>query len=822
MERFSLNGKWEMSAAEEESWHEAAVPGSMYADLISCGIIDDPYKYENEESALELSGQDYYYRRKFDYSFGVVTEETAFFLVCDGIDTLADIYINGVFIAHVENMHTGYRFVVTDTLINGENEIIIKFQSPLRYVRNKNTRKPLWGMDEQTAIQGFPHIRKTHCQFGWDWGPKLPDMGIWRDIYIERTEGGRIEDVYIRQENSVGFSHLTINIKNDLSIPATLEYVLINPAGREILRSSDVALESLVLTIDIENPELWWPNGYGEQPLYTIELLLKNGETTLYERSHRIGLRIIDIVRRPDHWGESFVFAVNGREIFMKGANYIPEDAIFGHRSKERTKALLSDCALSNYNCIRIWGGGHYGDDWFYDYCDELGLIVWQDFLFACSAYDLTENMEKNLREEFAYNIRRLRNHPSLGIWCGNNEVESAWADWGVTENTKLKSDYLKIFENIIPSILENEDPDRYYWPSSPSSGGGFVDPSSESRGDTHYWDVWHGKRPFEDIEKKYFRFFSEFGFEAIPDKRTLLTVIEPDQMNITSPQIESHQKCVDGNLTLVHYMLRYYNYPADFDRIIYLTQCLQSDYLDMTVRHLRSHRSRCFGSIYWQVNDTWPTISWSTIDHNGRWKGAQYAIRRAYAPLISYAEFDEYEDHALIYVSSEFLDSREITVFAQWIDNSENSPIMIDENSHTFTLSALSSKDALRIAIPEKGLFTAGRRSIYLHYGVKFSEEIIDSGNRLLCHPKHFAFHDPMLEASLGQDKDGIFVDVTAKSFARRVALNFTETDVLLSDNYFDLNAKETKRIRIFRTECYDPAKLQNELSLQSNYYNL
>lgn len=815
MEKIELNGKWEMSAADEECWHEAKVPGSMYADLMANGLIPDPFFGENEDAATELSARDYYYRRHFNLSFDDVSDNTGFYLVCEGIDTLADIYINGVFIANVENMHTGYRFVVTDTVNDGDNEIIIRFRSPLKFIRNKNARRPLWGMDEATALQGFPHIRKTHSQFGWDWGPKLPDMGIWRDIYIDRVDGGFIEDVYIRQENSDGFSHLTVNITNFLNIPARMEYALYNPAGREILKSSDEALDNLVLTIDIEAPELWWPALYGEQPLYELVLTLtdETGSRILHKKNQKIGIRTITVVRRPDHWGESFSFSVNGREIFMKGANYIPEDAIFGHRTKERTKKLLTDCVISNYNCIRVWGGGHYADDYFYELCDELGLVVWQDFLFACAVYDLTEKTEKNLREEFTYNIKRLRNHPSLGLWCGNNEIESAWADWGIPENEKLRSDYMTIFENIIPSILEDEDPDRFYWPSSPSSGGGFVDPGSESKGDTHYWDVWHGRRPFSDIENKYFRFFSEYGFEAIPDRRTLEAVIDKDQMDIVSPQMEAHQKCVDGNLTLVHYLLRYYKYPADFDRMIYLTQCLQGDFLEMTTRHLRSHRDRCAGSIYWQVNDTWPTISWATIDHFGRWKGAQYIVKRTFAPLIAYAETDDYAGQAIVYVSSEYLKDTEVYVFAQWIDaTADRATAVKGEYSVSVKVPGLSSMEALRMSVPEEAKSKEGKRHIYLHYGVRINGETIDSENRLLCAPKHFAFSDPKLSATVGKDEDGEYIDVTASSFARRVALIFNKSEVLLSDNFFDLSEGEVRRVRVLRGElAEEPVVVSN-----------
>ena len=356
-----------------------------------------------------------------------------------------------------------------------------------------------------------------------------------------------------------------------------------DPQGKEIAFEEQKCSEKNNFSMDVKNPELWWPNGYGAQPLYSARLFLKKDGVSVSEQTVSIGIRDFTVARHKDPYGESFSYRINGREIFARGANYIPEDSILSRRSRERTKQLLFDCVRSGFNCIRVWGGGHYPDDWFFEECDRLGLLVWEDFMFACAVYDLTDAFAANLKAEFIDNIRRLRNHPSLGLWCGNNEMESAWVGWGLPDNEKLRQDYLTLYERMIPEVLAKEDPDRFYWPSSPSSGGGFEDPSSEHRGDAHYWDVWHGKKPFEDVETKYFRFFSEYGFVSAPSRKTLETVIDRDQFNIVSPQMEMHQKCDQGNLTLMHYLLRYYQNPSDFDTLIYATQSLQGDYLDMT-----------------------------------------------------------------------------------------------------------------------------------------------------------------------------------------------------------------------------------------------
>lgn len=787
---FTLNGAWEMQRQGEKAFHPATVPGSVYRDLLANHLMEDPFYGENEPAARELSAYDYNYRRSFEIPDEMLKNDRNI-LVCEGIDTLAQIILNGQTVGSCENMHRTYRFDVTKLLHGGTNEIEVRFASPLAYIRKQHEKKPIWGVD--TTVPGFPHIRKAHCMFGWDWGPQLPDLGIWRDIYIEEVRGGRIDSVYVRENLKEGGCELTLEIENQLmeKEELILECRLYDPRGKEIAFREQKCAEKNRISLELEKPELWWPNGYGAQPLYRAKLSLKRGGDTVSESAVTIGIRDFTVVRRRDPYGESFSYRVNGREIFARGANYIPEDSILSRRSKERTRQLLCDCVRSGFNCIRVWGGGHYPDDWFFEECDRLGILVWEDFMFACAVYDLTDAFAANLKEEFKDNIRRLRNHPSLGLWCGNNEMESAWVGWGLPENEKLRQDYLTLYERMIPEVLEREDPDRFYWPSSPSSGGGFEDPGSEHRGDAHYWDVWHGKKPFEDVETKYFRFFSEYGFVSAPSRKTLETVIDRDQFNIVSPQMEMHQKCDLGNLTLMHYLLRYYRNPSDFDTLIYATQSLQGDYLEMAVRHLRAHRERCAGSTYWQINDTYPTLSWATIDYYGRWKGSQYIVKRSYGNVISYAEIDRFTDSAVIYASGELLEDREVTVFAQLIDQEKG---ILEKREVQVLLPALSSVEAIRIRLPQSDPLMDRER--YLRYGVCVDGGIVDEGNRLLAAPKQFHFRDPELVVSAVQKGDVQCLTVRAQAFARRVAIDFTDSDVILSDNYFDLQPGEEKTV--------------------------
>ncbi len=369
--------------------------------------------------------------------------------------------------------------------------------------------------------------------------------------------------------------------------------------------------------------------------LYTVRAELLNGTRVLDSWEKRIGLRTMEIKRQKDSWGESFEMCVNGVSIFAMGADYIPEDNLLPRVTAERTRRLLEDCKLANYNAIRVWGGGYYPDDWFYDACDELGLVVWQDFMFACAIYELTEEFEENIRREVIDNVRRLRHHASLGLWCGNNEMEWQVDDDVYFATHKQKADYIRMYEYLIPKTLREHDPVTFYWPASPSSGGGFDEPNDPNRGDVHYWDVWHGDKPFTEYRKFFFRNASEFGFQSFPCLKTVESFTKPSDRNIFSYVMEKHQRNKSANGKIMNYMAQTFLYPTDFDTLLYASQLLQAEAVRYGVEHWRRNRGRCMGAIYWQVNDCWPVASWSSIDYYGRWKALHYMARRFYAPVL-------------------------------------------------------------------------------------------------------------------------------------------------------------------------------------------
>ncbi|MDR1803921.1 MAG: glycoside hydrolase family 2 protein [Treponema sp.] len=634
MVTLKLHDNWKMRKLPGGAYMPARVPGSVYNDLLLNNQMEDPFWRDNEDKAFALMENDYEYRTDFaipDKFFKM----DMILLRCEGLDTLAEITVNNNKIAHTDNMHRIYEFVLPKNILKKDkNELKIIFRSPVKFVAEANKKSKLDGSSD--ALDGFPHLRKAHCMFGWDWGPRLPDAGIWRDISFLGVRMARIESVYIRQEHKKNSVELDVSMEieeaSELSRgdDYSWKFIITDPKGMttEFDKSSK--------RISIENPELWWPNGFGKQPLYTVKLLLLSPRGALLDTwERRIGLRTMTVRRQKDKWGESFATEVNGVPIFAMGANYIPEDNILARVNPKRTRRLLEQCVAANFNSIRIWGGGHYPPDYFYDICDELGLVVWQDFMFACAVYGLTDEFEENIREELADNIKRIRHHASLGLWCGNNEIEGFAAMMRWVGTSKQRADYIKMFEYVFPQMVKELDPETFYWPSSPSSGGSFDEPNDPNRGDVHYWDVWHGNKPFSEYRKSFFRYVSEFGFQSFPALKTVESFVLPEDQNVFSYAMERHQRNNSANGKIMTYIYQTFLYPNDFDTLIYASQLLQAEAIKYGVEHFRRNRDRCMGAIYWQLNDCWPAASWASIDYFFRWKALHYYAKRFFQPVM-------------------------------------------------------------------------------------------------------------------------------------------------------------------------------------------
>ena len=775
----------------------ARVPGSVYSDLLRNNQMEDPFWRDNEDKAFALIENDYEYRTEFSVPQKLLNMDRVL-LHCDGLDTVADITLNDTVIAHTENMHRTWEFDVTGILKKDKNCLKIIFHSPVKYVAEANKKnKSDGGLD---ALDGFHYLRKAHCMLGWDWGPRLPDAGIWRDIRLVGIRMARIDNVYIAQKHKKGSVELDISVELEsiVDLPRNAEYamkiIITDPKG------NSVEYGRFPKRIIIENPELWWPNGFGGQALYTVTAVLFSPKGTELDRwERRIGLRTLTIRRQKDKWGESFAVEVNGVAIFGMGADYIPEDNILSRINPKRTRKLLEQCIAANFNTIRVWGGGYYPDDYFYDTCDELGLIVWQDFMFACTFYELTDAFDQNIRAELEDNIKRIRHHACLGLWCGNNEMEMFAENMNWPEALKLKADYIKMYEYIFPQILKRLDPQTFYWTASPSSGGSFDKPNDPDRGDVHYWDVWHGNKPFTEYRKFFFRYLSEFGFQSFPALKTVESFTLPEDRNIFSYIMERHQRNNSANGKIMNYLYQTFLYPNNFDTLLYASQLLQAEAVKYGVEHLRRHRGRCMGAIYWQLNDCWPVASWASIDYFFRWKALHYYARRFFQPLMISCHEEgiltqnpnanhqpqikaAIEKSFRLCVSNETIEDKKLTVKWEIRDRKAN---VLKEKTIPVTAPALSSLWLDKVEVPDINF-----NDEYLSYHLCDGNTVISEGTVIFSLPKFFHWENPQLSCKINGDT----ITVKAGSYAKSVEIQNRNQDMVLSDNYFDMNGGEKK----------------------------
>ncbi|MCR5271728.1 MAG: glycoside hydrolase family 2 protein, partial [Lachnospiraceae bacterium] len=742
---------WKMHQIGDPTMIKAVVPGSVYGDLLREGKMEDPFWKDNEDKACALMENDFEYIGTFKMDENMMNNDHVV-LHFDGIDTLADITLNGKKIASTNNMHRTYEFEVKD-LLKGDNEIKVYLHSPNKFIYEMSKEYPTIGSSD--AMPGFMHLRKAHCMFGWDWGAHLPDAGIWKPVSLRAFSDARIDSVLVLQDHKK--NAVKLEFKPDLLLydntteeDVKIKYTVTTPDGKEI------AVEGC--QAEITDPEIWWPNGYGKQPLYTVTAVLTKGGKELDRWERKIGLRTVTMSREPlDIGGEEFCAMVNGVKIFSMGADYIPEDHLLGRVTPEVTRKLLEKAAWANHNCIRVWGGGHYPTDWFYDICDELGLLVWQDFMFACSMYELTPEFEANIKEEFKDNIKRLRHHASLSLLCGNNEMEmfTKFRTW-VSKESEIR-DYIIMYEKIIPDMVRELAPQTFYWPASPSSGGSFDEPDSPDRGDQHYWEVWHGNKPFSEYRKYLFRYCSEFGFQSFPSEKTVETFTDdPDDKNIFSYIMERHQRNGAANGKIMNYMQQTYRYPTDFSTLIYASQLLQADGIRYGVEHFRRNRGVCMGAVVWQLNDIWPVASWASIDYSGRLKALHYYEKRFFAPIMISCEEEgmvtmgkalndypkDFNKSIRLAVANESMKDEKLTV--HWALRNADASV-VKEEATEIEVKALSTTWLDKVDMSDIKIFDQ-----YISYDVCRGDEVLSSGTVNLAMPKYFHYENPNLKLSV------------------------------------------------------------------------
>lgn len=816
MINLNLNGKWNMHRQHETDSLSVNVPGSVFNDLLTAGKIEDPFYKLNEHKAKEIASHDYVYERSFTVSKELL-EMDRILLCCDGIDTLSLLQINGKEVGETCNMHTRYEYDIKNLLIPGENRISITLFSPTAYIAKKNEEQYIWGAND--AMAGFPYIRKAHSSFGWDWGPQIPDSGIWRSISIKGFKEARIHDVYITQQHETDKVLLSIKTEAEKWGAKSLVWKaeITAPDGKTFHTEIETSKQEGILQVQITEPKLWWPNNFGKQYLYQVKLTLAAYGKELDGRTMNIGLRTLTVRKEKDEYGESFEFHINGKSIFAMGADYIPEDSLLARCSPERTERLIRDCVRANYNSIRVWGGGIYPEDYFFDLCDQYGLIVWQDLMYACAVYDMTEEFTENITRETIDNVKRIRHHASLGLWCGNNEMEWGWMVWGFPKTAKLKTDYIKQFEILLPSLVKKYDPNTFYWPASPSSGGGFEDPNNENIGDVHYWDVWHGLKPFTEYRKFFFRFVSEFGFQSFPEFKTVESFSTTEDWNIFSDVMENHQKNGSANGIILYYLSQNLKYPKDFKALLYASQILQAEAIKYGVEHWRRNRGRCMGAIYWQINDCWPVASWSSLDYFGRWKALHYYAKRFFKPVLLSAE--ENGSQVKLNVSNETLAGFTGKLAWKLRDNRYG---VISKGFLDVEVASLSAATVESLDFGEYLNTEDRRKETYLEYALVKEDEVVGSGALLFAPMKHFRWLNPEIETVVVEKEKHFEITLTSKAFAYGVMLGLREFDGVFSNNFFHLSGGKPYTVYLEKAELskgIDCEELLGNLEIQSIY---
>ncbi|MFP4015829.1 MAG: beta-mannosidase [Halanaerobiales bacterium] len=822
MKTISLNGEWILNKTGEEEKISAYVPGCVHTDLLSEGKIDEPFYRDNEKDIMWIGETDWDYYREFEIEKELLKSDKII-LKCNGLDTLAAINVNGEEVGKTDNMYRNWEFDIKSILKEGKNSIQVHFDAPMPYLRAKEEERylPAWSVGDHRLNSGS-WIRKQPSNFGWDWGPMMVTCGIWRDIEILFYNTARIDAINILQDHSQG-NIVSLDVQTDIELLDNE-----NLKGRITVKFQDsIVAETEGSVVDghlesqlkIEDPELWWPNGMGEQPLYTVEVTLYDEKgSELDQESKRIGLRILELVLEDDEWGQSFKFAVNGIPFFAKGANWIPADTFVARLEREDYRTLLEDTAKANMNMIRVWGGGIYEDDAFYDLCDELGICVWQDFMFACGTYPtFDEKWMENVRAEAEQNVKRIRHHASLALWCGNNEIEQGIAaeEW---DNEKVKmswEDYKRLFDNLLPDIVRELSPQVDYWPGSPHSPEGDREDYYNPRwGDVHVWDVWHGKKPFEWYRNCEHRFNSEFGFQSFPEPKTVYSYTEPEDRNITSYVMEEHQRSGIGNTTIMQYMLEWFRLPGTFEDILWASQILQGLGIKYAVEHWRRGMPRGMGTLYWQLNDCWPVASWSSIDYYGRWKALHFMARKFYASLLISGVENNDEKTVELHVTSDKLDDLNGDVFWKLTDVEGNKiiegKIEIDIPAQANTL-----VETLEL---EQYVEKHGIRDLMLWLELRVDDKIVSDNFVSFAKPKHMELAEPGIKYRIDElDTNKYIMTLSAEKPALWTWLELDNFDVDFSDNFFHLYPGKEIAVLVTPEEELSVDELKEKLIIRS-----
>lgn len=802
-----LNEGWKFRRADEEGWLPAAVPGCVHTDLLKNGKIEDPFYGTNEHRLQWIDKKDWLYETTFDASdvFG----ESSIDLVFDGLDTYCDVYLNGALILKADNMFRQWRVQVKQHLKETNNSLQLLFRSPIHEDLPKleqldyklpapNDQSELGGLgDKQVSV----FARKAPYHYGWDWGPRFVTSGIWREVRLEAWTGLHLNDLYIRQDEiSTEKAVLTAIAEVEADAEYRGLFTVSTDGGRwDAEVDLKPGVQSIELKLTIKEPKLWWSRGLGEQHLYTFDAVLQaKGGLLSHRLSVRTGLRSARLVREEDAFGTSFYIELNGVPVFAKGANHIPGDSFITEMTRERYRHEIESAALANMNMLRIWGGGIYEQHDFYELCDEYGIMVWQDFMFACSMYPGDAAFLNNVREEAEYNVKRLRNYPSVVLWCGNNEIDSAWSQfndnmgWGwrkefsQEQQETLWHDYEQIFHVILPQAVDKMLQGIPYWPSSPMQDvTGDINQhahNQSTKGDIHYWGVWHNKEPFENYNVNVGRFMSEYGFQSFPEYKTVTAYAEEGDMQLESEVMMAHQKNGRGNLLIKSYMDNYMKEPKDFPSFLYMSQVLQAEAMKMAIHAHRRRKGFCMGTLYWQINDCWPVASWAGMDYNGRWKATHYYAKRSFSDVLVSIDGTS-EDSLAIYAVSDLLQPIQGSLQVTLTDFDGK---LLHESSYPVSASANSSTELLVLG-KEELLQGADTKAVVVSAVLFVEEKRVHEEQYYFVPFKDMALRKANIEITEVEGSGGTMWRIESDTLAKDVWLS-AEAEGEFSNNYFDL----------------------------------
>ena len=829
MKERELNTNWKYQQINGKLKGRATVPGVIHTDLLNNKQIEDLFYRTNEKDLQWIDKEDWEYTTSFELTKEDLAHDKVI-LFFEGLDTYADVFVNEQKLLEADNMFREWEIDIKNIAKKGENQLKVYFHSPIKKGLKllEASSYPYPAVNDQSENGGLGDkkvsifTRKAGYHYGWDWGPRFVTSGIWRPVKLKIWDDIRIKNTFVRQPSvTKELAKLVADVTVEAVANEELTFLLMNAETKQILAqqrfSVSKGISSFSLPFEIKNPGLWWSAGLGEPHMYQFTVQVLKGGSVVAVNDVEAGLRSLKLIREKDQWGESFVFEINGVKVFAKGANYIPNDSFLPGVTRADYEKVVADAVHANMNMLRVWGGGIYENDYFYELCDKNGIMVWQDFMFACSMYPGDDKMLASVKQEAIDNVIRLRNHPSIALWCGNNEMNAAWSyfsehGWGWKEQyteaqrEEIQKAYMDIFHKILPETVHQYTDGDDYWPSSPQAGfevekHAYYD---NTGGDMHYWGVWHGLHPFEDFDKYKARFMSEYGFQSFPDFETVKKYTLPEDYDIESEVMAAHQRSGIGNLRIKQYMERDYKVPDDFEQFLYMSQVLQARGIKMAIEAHRRAMPYCMGSLYWQINDCWPVASWSSTDYYHKWKAVHYAAKRAYEPLIISSVIKN--EDLNIYVVSDKLEDITGELKLSVIDfdgeyiNDSTLSIKIEANSSSL-IKSLNVKDLIG---------KANETNVVLNVKLLKGEEVLATNNVYPVKPKDQNLPEVNITKSIVDREGKLILQLTTDKLARDIYLNIPDKEVFFSDNYFDLLPGQKNQIEISGSGTFALDKLE------------